>query len=272
MSRLYFSTEDETVELKGWEFHWLGGLSDKVSLGVINAADHKEQLAAVMNPGHYAAQRQSLQSVHWGTTFEAAIRADRGDLLVWRGRKIGGRDVMWNTALATGSDAVKLATRLYPQAEVHAWIAESDRVWVANMIEDALAAGVYRTARLHTDRHDEWVPSGWDKVIDLLRAGPAGPVVTHYSITEWFPNHQVAGMDWEGWEDHSRPDQWAMAMAGLTKGRWSKDWPGLRIGPDDWRTFRFGAGVDAFDLYADDRNARMDRKMGTRPATLKIPR
>lgn len=272
MSRLYFSTEQETVELKGWEFHWLGGLSDKIANGVIAAADHKEKLAAVMNPGHYAAQRQSLESVHWGTTFEAAIRADRGDLLVWRGKKIGGRDVMWNTALATGSDAVKLATRLYPQGEVHAWIAEADRVWVADIITDALAAGVYRASRVHTDRHDDLVPSGWDSVVDLLRSGPMGPVVTHYSIGEWFPNHKVAAVHWQDWEDLTRHRQWALSMAGLKGGQWSEDWPGLHIRRDDWKTFRYGAGVDAFDLYADDRNARLDRKMGTRPAVLRIPK
>jgi len=202
--------------------------------------------------------------------FSVALRSDGrddgpGNLLQWRGRPVNGWHLMLNTAVAVGSDAIKLAVRLHSQSEIHAWIDGPDRAWVADIIESAVNAGVYRRS-LRGDPPGDPARSlsGWEQVIPFLRADDRMPVVTHYSITEWFPNEAVAGVSNDRWEQMSDEARWAHAMCSLRDGEWADRYSGLRIKPDDWDTFRFGHGLTAFDLYADDAPDRLDKILGFR--------
>jgi hypothetical protein len=279
MSRLYFETADDTAEVKGWEKAWLGGLVDDVAFGVMNLTDSNrvDRVQKLINPDHYMAEYRNHPTnaniFQWANMFQTAARADwTGDstapghtpLLTWRGHPFSAHGLLMNTALAVGNDAVKLAARLNAQCEIHAWIAEEDRVWVARMIEEALRTGVYRSSLRSapvpgfpqpTRRGDL---SGWREVIALLRSGSYGSVVTSYSITDEFPNPAVAGYAPDTWEDLSRTEKWSAAMQGLRSGLWSRDYTGLRIRPTDWQTFRFHHNLTAFDVFADDWTARLD--------------
>src|SRR5688572_15606485 len=220
MSRLYFSTEDETVEVKGWERHWLGALVDNVALGVLDPRNRAGDLEALINPRHYLSRSQGENRDQWAATFSVALRNDMsGDstapystpLLMWRGRPLSGWGLVLNTAAVVGNDAVKLAARLNAQSEIHAWIDGPDRAWVADMIEQAVISGVYHSSLRQKGMNG--MPgelsrttvsdSGWENVMGFLRSSSTEPVVTHYSITDEFPNKMVAGFegDWEAWED-----------------------------------------------------------------------
>jgi|SRR5688500_11855298 len=277
MSRLYFSTEDETVEVKGWERHWLGALVDNVALGVLDPRNRAGDLEALINPRHYLSRSQGESRDQWAATFSVALRNDMsGDstaphstpLLVWRGRPLSGWGLVLNTAAVVGNDAIKLAARLHAQSELHAWIDGPDRAWVADMIEQAVISGVYRS-RLKSSDHqmpDRVITSysGWGELITFLRSASDEPVVTHYSITDEFPNPAVAGFQagWEAWEDLPADEQWRRGMEGLRSGTWSRRFTGLQIKPDDWHTFRFHHTLTAFDLFAPDRDERLDRALG----------
>jgi hypothetical protein len=284
MSRMYFSTEDETVEVKGWERHWLGGLVNRVALGVFEPRHHIDDLADLVNPHHYAALGRVPSNLdQWVTTFSIALQQDSGDdstaprgtpLLLWRGKPISGWGLILNTAAVVGNDAIKLAARLHGQSEIHAWIDGPDRAWVADMIEQAVISGVYRSSLRQeglTGMPGELgrtvdSDSGWENVMGFLRSSDAEPVVTHYSITDGFPNPDVAGFEdgWEAWEDLPADEQWHRGLEGLRSGAWSRRFTGLQIKPEDWQSFRFHHTLTAFDLYAQDRDARLDRALGTK--------
>jgi hypothetical protein len=286
MSRLYFETRDDTAEVKGWEKAWLGGLVDDVAFGVMSLTDSSrvDRMQKLINPDHYMAQYNDHPTnngpLQWAHMFHTAARADwtgdstapaRTPLLMWRGRPFSAHGLLMNTALAVGNDAVKLAARLNAQCEIHAWIAEEDRIWVARMIEEALRTGIFRRSLRREPVAGEPVPyrngdlSGWKEVIELLRSGSYGPVVTSYSITDEFPNAAVAGYAPDTWEDLTRTEKWDASMHGLQGGLWSQDFTGLRIWPKDWSTFRFHHNLTAFDLFADDYAARLDREFKISP-------
>lgn len=284
MSRLYFSTTTDTAEVKGWEKAHLGGLADNVALGIMDPASHQDRFQKLINPDHYMAAYANHPTagsvLQWARMFNVAIRQDwtgdstassRVPLFVWRGKPLSGHGLLLNTALAVGNDAVKLATRLNSQCEIHAWIAEEDRVWVARMIEEALRTGVYRKS-LRTEPMPGFpVPvkngdlSGWRDVLGLLRSGGYGSVVTSYSLTDEFPNETVAGYTPDAWADLSDPGKWGAAMQGLRSGQWSRRFTGLQIKPADWHTFRFHHNLTAFDLFADDYTARLDSELKITP-------
>lgn len=275
MSRLYFTTVDETVEIKGWERAHLGGLVSDVAMGVIDPGSRIELFRRLVNPDHYMS-RYSRDRHAWTESFGTALRLDHtGDstapdgtpLMTWRGKPFSGQGLILNTAVAVGGDAVKLAVRLHSQSEIHAWIDGPDRAWVADMIEAAVMSGVYRTSLRQepADGH-RWTlsRSGWETVVPFLRSDDTAPVVTHYSVTDDFPNPAVAGVPWERWEDLSGPEQWSLSMRGLREGDWARRFPGLQIKPDDWHTFRFHHCLSAFDLFTADYTDRLDKALGFR--------
>lgn len=271
MTRLYFETRDEAAELRGWEYHWLGGLADNVARGMLAMEAHYDGWDDLINPAHYLGRyvdRKTKTTAQWCRQFETALRQDsfHVPLLVRKGRRISGWGLMLNTAVAVGGDAVKLAARLYSQAELHAWIAEDDRRWVADIIEHALATGVYRESQV---QDGNTTPSGWRSVVSLLRdtAGAPGPVVTHYSIFEDFPGPHVIDNDVTAarWEDYNRTEHWDMAVRSLTKGAWSRRYTGLQIKPDDWDSFRFHHSLTIMDMYAADRDARIYAALSQAP-------
>ncbi len=266
MSRLYFTTEGDEVELKGWEYHWIRGLADEISEGFLSLQYNADDWRDLINPRHYMYKHlpDGHNRLQWAQSFLVALRADGSGgepLLLWKGKAISGWQLMLNTAIIVGGDAVKLGTRLGGQGEIHAWIAGPDRSWVADMIEQAVRSGVYREGLPRTDG-DRTLPTeraGWTEVAEFLRASDHDPVVTHYSVDESFPGPHVAGVPWDAWEDIRDDQRWELSMRGLTEGEWSQRFKGLQIKPDDWNTFRYGHTLSILDLRAPDREARLDR-------------
>lgn len=155
-----------------------------------------------------------------------------------------------NTALAVGSDPLKLYARLHGQCEVHAFVEGENRKWLADIIQRGLDIGLYRTVPRGYD--------GWEAVVTMLRKRDDEPVVTSYSVCESFPNHTIvqnAGLinlpfytdedgkvyedeyDIDPWEDLTDEERWNLGMNAI---RLNEGWLELTPKHWDWPDWYFG--------------------------------
>lgn len=161
-----------------------------------------------------------------------------------------GRTDLWtvclNTAMALGGRPLKLLVRLHAQCEVHAYIEGPHRAWLAQVVRDGRASGLYRQGE------------GWEDVIALLDSRNDEPVVMSYSVTEQFPNPcdlpEFAGWSEEqrdAWYEWPEARKWAEAMAAL-RAR-----PGnLELKPDNFDDYFFGRNLKMWDVMRLVREAR----------------
>lgn len=179
-------------------------------------------------------------------------------VLCWKGAEINVRQLLLNTVLATGSDALRLAVKINAQCEFHGYIMGFHRNWMADLIKEGLEEGVFHSGR------------GWEELIVKLREAAQGPVVSSFGKS--FPNSDVAnwmppwpeGVEkhWnalteqqqtertarqEKWEALSDEKQWKLAVQGLKAPGKIKPWA-----PDTLRTYRFGHSISLVDLMAHD--------------------
>lgn len=278
MSRLYFDSPSGRAELAGSEYAWLKSLVDDLFTGVmsIRCASDTDRLTQLINPAHYLANpppaRRFLESV---SGLNIALTSPSGNLLMWRGHPLDTFALRLNTALAVGSDPVRLAAVLSGQGEIHAWVDGPNRAWLADIMQAGLDAGVYRTSlRLQNGRV---VDQGWPDVIAFLRSGDDEPVVTSYSGSDYFPNPELTGQvtarrpgqvltdeqethretQQARFDELDAAEQWRAAMHALRNP--TDPWPwGSEIRPATFGGFRFGHGLSALDLHAYDRDARLD--------------
>jgi len=191
---------------------------------------------------------------HWERDPEALLGLGFGrrDTLQWRGRPVSGLELALNTALAVGSDPLRLLARLHGQCEIHAHVAPEDRAWLAGVVDEGADSGVLRHTRLGNY-------STWRDLAAWLRGG-ASHVVTSYSVCRSFPDSDLVvdvphtSDDYESavaaFFAQPERDQWARCLPRLH--------PTLRMGPADWRTYRFGHRLTVLDLLADDWRERLD--------------
>ncbi len=226
---------------------------------------------------------------------ETALRVDGFPIDV-AGHRLHTGDVERNTALVAGSDTVALAAKITGWCENHCWVEGPDRAWMADLIDTALDAGIYRHGLWYADTpngpNDRWSDQGWGDVTALLRSRDDEPVVLSYSVTETFPNPGVADWtppefpaDWRpswaddeqsiaGWDatpDDDKAEQRIEAARESwydlpTGEQWDRamrglrtDRPWARLSPDTLRTVSFGPMVTVYDLFAPDRDERVRR-------------
>ncbi len=272
MSRIYFHAEDNEAEVAGPERHMGNHLGNY--LGMIEVDDW---FLGHVEPKIERGRSSSLSNRP--TDFELSqlrgrlLMGDEPVIVLPNGTKARVSDVLLNTALRIASDPVNLMIRLHAQCEIHTWTDGPNRAWLAGIIEDGRKANVLRGNM------------GWESVIELLRAKNDSPVVTSYSVTRQFPNREVA--NWtppedskddeddaadQAWDELPRNERWKLAMDGLRK----KD-PWLELKPENFRTYHFGSGIDAFKINevraiegARERKARRDaaEARGERPSIM----
>lgn len=115
-----------------------------------------------------------------------------------------------NAVYKSGSDALKLLTRIHGQCEIHCWMKASNRIWVSNIIEEGLFKGVFLPNK------------GWENVIRFLRSNTEDPVVLSSSVCgEW--GEIESRWDWEG--------------------SLSRNLKHLEISPDNWECYTFDQTV-----------------------------
>lgn len=284
MSRVYFHSPSGDAELRGSERAWLrsvaegpaqaaweldttgayeraveimGWIGEKPDSGYGSNYLHKHLREAQARPRDYEARQRFVSSL------KLALRVNGIELHV-AGARLGSSNVDLNTALVAGSDPVRLAAKISGWCECHAYIEGPDRKWAADIIDQGLKTGIYRRTLRYTSLGD--VPreasQGWEGVQELLRARDDEPVVLSYSVTESFPNEEIAGFE-RPRDEHGEPinhawyelpaeERWDRAMTGL---RQSQPW--ARLAPDTLAEVYFHLPVTVYDLFAPDRDARV---------------
>jgi hypothetical protein len=285
VSRIYFHSPSGEAELHGSERAHLGALCSDIAIGVLGLDNsfRAGQLSGVL-ASDVARVPSGLDYQRWRRDLETRLVVgsmfDRAPFQ-WRGRPIQSFALILNTALAVGNDAVRLAARLHGQCELHAWVDGPNRAWLADMMQAGLDRSVFRRGFWFEDGPGaprRWSDQGWESVMSLLRSRDDEPVVTSYSVTESFPHYSIGDwmppwpegvpLDWdelseddkqtrsdrqEQWDELDAAEQWRISMVGL------RDDPGgLEIKPQNWDAFQFRHGLSVLDLFAADRNERLD--------------
>lgn len=287
MSRIYFHSESQTLEVSGSERAWMGELVRRMAAGIFDMLSWETKLRLM--PESYAGidkrDRYGIAN-RVDDHFETSLGGLMGDRCFTDGEVVF--DAVLNTVLLAGSEPMRFAARCHAQCEIHGFVEAQDAPWLASVIEEAIACGVLRKKLRVKARDSDEVKEydqGWDAVVEMLKT-TSEPVVTSYSVCESFPNSYVA--DWEtpvceacggdgqpnnkmmhqdiaydhctscggegrlqdAWYDLTHEERWELGLRGLR---------GLSVPPrwypqTDLDTLRlFGSGKSAFDyLTAPD--------------------
>ena len=223
MSRIYFHTRSgRRAEVLGSERAYLANLASAIPGSLFYDAAPLWRLTGKGN--EYARMPSSWV---FGTC---------GDLIVdFDGVQDEGWLIGLNTLVATKSPALCFAARVHGQCEVHGWVPERHRSWLAGVIADARDDSILRAE------------VGWESVIALLLDETIpGPVVMSYSVTEGFPDPYLSGASWEEepWESMSEGERWDVSIAELH--------PSLEITPETLLGQGFGSGKSAWDVLQSE--------------------
>lgn len=241
MSSIAFQDQHERVYVGGRERRWFACLIKDLARAAFDPTNNfrfasPEQVARAMNTSpellRYWSQQERLRI--GDRSFEPFVAE-------------------LNTAMALGSDAVKLAARIHGQCEIYGFVEGVNRNWLATLIEEGLQSKVFR--------HETQGYDGWSNVVAFLRAADDRPAFMSYSVCEGFPNatllvesdesfwpEALRGMDPTGdrfhdaWGEIADIDRWA-ACVGIMRQS-----PLMELKPDGWDQYRFGDGLDGFDL------------------------
>jgi hypothetical protein len=298
VSRIYFHTKTRTAELRGSERQWLRAVAANTAqhwwgldgstptnewtqhraFDIINMIVPGTSGQYVLDIARAAATTPPFQTIV--DILKTCLRVNDVPLRVGD-HAVSSANVELNTALATGNDIVCLAAKIHGWCETHPWVEEADRAWCADIIERAVTAGVYRAGMWYTDGCGQrtWGDLGWASVMALLRDTTThpGPVVLSYSVSDGFPNPEVATTmpawpdgvteDWDAlttaqqderrkartaWYDFPFARQWETAMDGIRR-----DQPWANITPTNLTTTTFGPAISLFDLFHPDRIERV---------------
>ncbi|WP_433242479.1 hypothetical protein [Actinomadura nitritigenes] len=273
MSRLYFHSPSGTAELLGAGRAHAGIVVQRIGCGAVDAFHHHERLQELINPEHDMARLDtSGEKITWAFWFDRYLSDDDRSwpLLAYRGHRIDGLSLLLNTAIAVGSDPVRLLARIDGQCELHCYVEGPNRAWLAGVIDEGLDSGVIRRVQRYQPppgaapdpAPEDWPVRdiGWDGVAALLRARDDEPVVLSDSRTTGFPAPH-GELPEEG--------RWDASMAEL---RARSETARLELAPGDWARYRFDHCLTVFDLYADDYAARIEEALGTGPAESGVTR
>lgn len=233
MSRVYFHMLDGTVEVHGSERHRAAQLVEGIGASIL--ARYVEDLGL-----DRAYERPGMIRAYFSMAEKPLTVAGHG---------INGWNLLLNTALDTGNEAICFLTKFHAQCEIHAWIAGEHRAWLAGVIEKAIELKLVRPEVPH--KPDQPFSTGWRELVVALRKNDANPVVMSYSVTSQFPNHRL----WQGdadnpipeaseeraeaFYDHSIQKQWDLCMPAIRD---------LQMTPENLCTYGFGDGMSALGL------------------------
>lgn len=179
--------------------------------------------------GHYFTEAMEMGEDHPNYTRYHLARGT----ITYQGQALPLFDVACNTAMYRGNNTIRLLTRLHAQCELHAYVEEENRTWLARLIDEGRTQGILRPNM------------GWEEIAFRLRdLKVAGPIVTSFSVTEAFPDADAADCDWKEWDELTYNQRWGRGIAAL---RAHPEYL-LELKPDNWYSVRFGAGISAAQL------------------------
>lgn len=222
MSRIYFHSEhDGTAEVGGSERARMDMMLESMAKGVLDLTmGHHfgrsylyEPLRPFINPEGRLGQvgEREFDEALAGVLINRSL-FDYAPTFAYKGKPIRLTSLIANTAMAYGSDAVRLAAKIHYTCESHGYVQGFHRKWLADVIEEGLEERVFRAGfwdyadenaglkhlmnieTTEEERKPYFRPFGWQDVIELLRASTRGPVVMSFSVCESFPNSGVG--DW----------------------------------------------------------------------------
>lgn len=296
MSWLHWLTERGTADLWGSEAGLLRRLLREAAMNAwrINETDDGMLRAALLlqiATGRHAPalREQARQEAKRGDKTADETRRKLAARLhleldlrrIWfslAGEQLYSADLELNTALLIGSDLVRLGAKLHTWRADHCWIDGPDRAWAADIIETGLNAGLYRRqVPRPSNGRDVWTDPGWGDVVALLRSDDTGPVVLSHSEHAEFPNPDTHldcppgdghdAREWaESWYDLPHDEQWSHGVQWLRQRRaWA------RLAPDTLATVTAGPPVTIYDLYALDRDERVQAAARAAATSLTAP-
>lgn len=274
MSRIYFHSPTEETEVRGPERALFGAFTSDALLAALHL--HKDRrmlldferqdawrIASLLRPA------KEVQPEHLAV--HLSVMTEDQDFDLGDGRTVGVFAASLNTLLANGSDPMVLAARLHGQCEIHCYVEGPNRAWLAEVIEQGRASGIFRGEM------------GWESVIEHLRRQDDEPAVTSYSVCDQFPNAGVAkeaglwtpspehqgvwtpedqpdhrhlwGQPWwdgDEWYDLDFEEQWRLSMEAIRAQPW------LEMKPERWRwpEYHFGDPITGYHV------AEAARKLG----------
>ena len=231
MSHIYFHTPTATAEIRGSERVYMDWFMDGLTLAILDPERNAEKLRPIIPQPSYLTSSRYATAESWADGFTTWFRVGSQKLLLPGGEITNRFTLSLNTAYKLGGDPLKFFARLHGQCEIHCYVEGPNRRWLADIVEDGLAIGLYRA------------DMGWPDLIAFLKQSDTEPVVCSYSVCDSFPNRSIAEIDDEPWYAITDDDRWQAAMSRL------RETPsGLEIKPDNWQTFYFNDGLTAFDL------------------------
>lgn len=284
MSYVLFSDGDGSVEVSGRERHYGRHLAMSLGFSCLNADElaggweapvrskiRGRRRSTYVGGGVYEEKIEDLLSLPVGPGFTEQLRQE---IVGFRERimfeatlqdgatgRITPDELLLNTAVVAGSDAVALLTRIHAHCEVHAWVDGADREWLAGVVEAGREGNVLR-------------PGGnWEELSSFLRAGTK-PVVMSASIGDTFPTQEYAQFDptevpehapcvetaeaegcdpfelescthEDAWYDLSNEERWERALRGLQERPVHER---LQISPLSLHQPMFAPYLTAFDV------------------------
>lgn len=230
MSAVYFNSPTSESKLRGSERAYMGTICVDIASGVLASSSWRSVESKLSRISNCSYPLDSMMAVRsW-------LTAAYDGKLTFNGETYPSFEVVLNTVIATASPALCLLARMHGSCEIHAWVAEWDRLWFADVIEQGRKDNILRPDQ------------GWEDVMEHFRQGPPGPIVMSFSVTDSFPNRFVS--DWvkpaddedgETWYDLDDEKQWELSMSALKKD------PYLQITPENLTTQGFGAGTSLWD-------------------------
>jgi len=220
----------------------------RMTQAFLNPVGMRTFLLQLLPKNHYLVESK-VTNIIWAEHFRAAM--EYGDLrLNINGKSVHAGDVILNTALLIGNDALKLMAIIDGQCEINAFVRGKNRAWMADIIEND-KSGVFRAG------------NGWEDVVGLLRESDEGTVFMSYTVTDsidgkvfsdWFHSTiEERGLDADSgevtnalqdeWEELSADKRWELCEA------WADEHAaqGYEISPERWteEDFHFGSGWNA---------------------------
>lgn len=272
MSRVYFHSPSGDAALRGSERAHLAHVAQTAGVAALELDDwdgkNAVALVSMMDDpkGRWNYLRRDAELAarqHGADVWVDGVRNPRASLIqsLKTSLAVGGFDMkidgfpvhslnlILNTAVVAGSDPMKLAAKIHGWCESHAWVDGPDRAWLADVIDEGLADGIYRRrllvqSGLDPDSPLEFQSQGWEDVQKLLRIQDDEPVVMPYSVCEQFPNPYIA--DWEppvmpdGWEPEWVDDE-------ASREEWLTTYPGVSDRAAYYRDEATDQGWDKFD-------------------------
>jgi hypothetical protein len=218
-----------------------------------------------------AAEQERALLVQLGTHLNVG-----GAVFEVAGHRLQHDNLALNTALAMGSDPVRLATKL--TGWDHVYVEGPNREWLARVVEVGREAGCFRAGM------------GWQQVVAFLRERDDSPVYTWHSVNgnptydladwepaelsaDWVPAYTTVE-NWRSMTDDEReeyrqqdaPEQFdelpederhRLVLAGLRKHR-----PWAELCPEKLGEVYFGVPLTVYALLAPDREERVRRAHG----------